>query len=72
MQTSVREYVCLLALQVCAMRMLNVVLDAAKATSACMRIFAQVIASQQDFRAHVAPLLTVALVAAQMESVSAN
>ena len=72
MQTSVREYVCLLVSRVYAMRMLNVALDAAKAMSACMRISVQVIASQPVFKVLVALLLTVAPVAAQMVSVSAN
>ena len=66
MQMSVRECVYPQDSQVYVMRMLNVALDAAKAMSACMRIFVQVIASQLASKAHAALHLTVALVAAQM------
>ena len=72
MHRYVRECVCLLASQVHVMKVLNAALDAAQAMSACTRIFVQVIASQLDFKAHVALHLIAALVAAQMEFVSAN
>ena len=66
MHKSVAEFVCPSASQVCVMRMASAALDAAKAMSACMRISVQVIASQLDFKAHVALHLIVALAAAQM------
>ena len=72
MHRYVRECVCLLASQVHVMKALNAALDAAQATSACTRIFVQVIASQLDFKAHVALHLIAAQVAVQMEFASAS